>query len=127
MISTPLTFDDLLDSVPTPNEAVEENPSSLHGTVLRVPLRKRWYMHRPISWLLPFGGQRSLALDKLGREVWRMCDGRTCTEAIIDRFSLAHHVSFHEARLAVAQYLQTLTRYGVIAMVGLADEQGGRR
>lgn len=113
------TFDDLLDSRPTPNESVRAGESSVHGLVLRVPLRKRWYMRPPVSWVLPVRDHRSLALDAIGREVWEMCDGRTTTEAIIERFSLRHYVSFHEARLSVTQYMQVLTRHGLIAMVGL--------
>ncbi len=115
-------FDDLLDSVPTPSDATEEHSAYADGRVLRVPLARRWYNGKPFSWLLPFRQHRSLRLDGPGNEVWGMCDGQTTMEAIIDRFSLAHHISFHEARIAVAQYVRVLTRNGLLALVGAAAD-----
>ncbi len=118
------TFDDLLDSVPVPNQAVRAEPHRAGGLVLRVPIRKRWYMNPPFSWLMPFRQTRSLGLDRLGREVWQLCDGDRRTEAVIDTFAAAHRLTFHEGRLAVTQYLQTLTRNGLLAMVGRDEADG---
>ena len=120
------SFDDLLDSLPVRSESVELAESGLHAAVLRVPLRRRWYMRAPLSWMLPLRTHRALALDAPGREVWEMCDGQTTTETIIDRFSRSHYLSFHEARLAVMQYMQMLTRNGLIAMVGAGPAEGCR-
>lgn len=112
----PITFDQLLDSVPVRNEATEAEQVGRDELRIRVPFRKRWYMTPPVTWILPLGRCRTMRLDKLGREVWEMVNGRDRTEAIIERFADRYQISFHEARLSVTQFLQVLTRNDAIVV-----------
>ncbi len=119
-------YDELLDSVPTPNLSAKTEKSSQHALVVRVPIRKRWFNSAPFNWIMPTRTHRSLGLDAVGREIFQMCDGRTRAERIIEKFSRRYVASFHEARLAVSRYLQMLVRHGVIVMVGPRQGRGGR-
>ena len=112
------SFDELLDSVPVRNVSARTEKSDRHALVVRVPIRKRWFNSPPLNWIMPAREMRSLGLDRVGHEVYQMCDGRTRTERIIEKFSHRYQVSFHEARLAVSRYLQMLVRHGVVALVG---------
>ncbi len=114
---TTWTFDDLLDAVPTPNASAQTQPAKT-GVHIKVPARRRWWM-KPLSLVMPLSREpsRTLALDGLGEEVWALSDGRTRTETIIERFAAAHGLSFHEARLAVTQFLRMLTQHGAIVVV----------
>lgn len=128
-----LVVADVLDAVPVRNETVrqEEKPPtggrSEDEMVLRVPLKRRWYMHPPFSWLLPFSTERAVGLDRLGTEVWGSCDGKTTTERIIEQFALRHHLTFHEARICVVSFLRSLTRRGLIVMVKEPASLSGRQ
>jgi len=115
-------MDDFLESVPVPNRRVTADRQTEEAVVLSVPLRHRWYMNPPLSWMLPFSTHRRIGLDKLGTEVWKTCDGEKTTEQIIDTFSERHHLSFHEARLSIMSFLKDLTERGVIVMVGKGQD-----
>ena len=80
-------FDELLDSVPTPNVAARTEKSSRYALVVRVPIRRRWFNSPPLSWMISTRTHRGLGLDKIGAEIYQMCDGRTWSERIIEKFS----------------------------------------
>jgi len=117
-----ISFDQLLDSVPIRNKAVEEKSADHDGLRLSVPFRRRWYMHPPLTWILPLGRSRTMRLDTLGREVWEMVNGRNTTETIIERFAERYHISFHEARLSVTQFLHLLTQNDAVLVTGGAKK-----
>lgn len=113
----------LLASVPVVNEAVR---AQRHGKtlILYVPIRRRWWMGPPLSWLpgVQFGDRKGVALDRLGEEVWQACDGQSTTEQIVERFACAHKVRFHEARLSVMSFLSMLMQRNLVALVGTEGE-----
>jgi hypothetical protein len=116
---------EVLSAVPVRNQAVREERKSGEESVLFVPLRKRWFMGPPLSWLLPFSSERGVGLDRLGREVWEACDGKRTAERLIEEFAARHHVTFHEARVSVLAFLRELTRHGAIVMVKPGSEGAG--
>ncbi len=113
---------DLLDAVPLKNECAIERRSSAGELVVSVPLQERWFMRPPISWILQFSRERSVALDKIGEEVWSQCDGEKSIEEIVERFTQRHGTSFHESRLAVMQFVQDLVRRDLLVVV-VEDEE----
>ena len=119
-----ISLEAILSAVPMHNEAVDCTKDSEDEIVLRVPLRKRWYTGKPFSLVFPFRTHRAVALDRTGREVWKACDGKKRTEDIIEYFADQHHLSFHEARVGVLEFLKSLTRRGLIVIVG-EGEKGG--
>ena len=116
-LSEKLTVADVLDVVAVHNEAVREETRSESEMVLYVPLKRRWYMRPPFSWVFPFSRERAVGLDRLGREVWRACDGTTTMERIIEQFASRHHITFHEARISVMAFLRDLMRRGLVVLV----------
>ena len=75
------------------------------------------YLVPPLSWIVPVRPERRVVLDRLGLEVWRLCDGVRTVEAVVDAFAAAHGLTFHEARAAVTGYINSLVRRGVLAVV----------
>jgi hypothetical protein len=106
----------ILDAVPTPNSAVRLERRG-ESVVLFVPLRPRFWTGPPFSWLLPFRKERGYALDALGQEVFTACDGERTLEQIIEAFASRHRIRFHEARLAVTQFLRSLSERNLVALV----------
>jgi hypothetical protein len=118
-----LSFEALMQAVPVRNTEVRAERRGPNGIVLYVPLRRRWFNGPPISWVLPLSPHRAVGLDRLGLEVWEACDGRTATEAIVERFADRHGLSFHEARTSVVAFLQQLTARRMIVVVGSKREE----
>jgi hypothetical protein len=116
---------EMLDAVPVRNEVVRSETTAAGELVLRVALEPRWYLRPPVTWLLPARRDRAVALDRLGAEVWRACDGRRTVEQIVDAFAARHHLRFHEARLSVMSFLQDLTRRGLVVMVVPKPSEAG--
>ena len=128
MAEPPRPFDvsDLLATVPVVNEAVRERKNG-RTLVLYVPIRKRWWMRPPLSWMpgVQFRDERGVALDELGQEVWRQIDGRRSTEQIVETFADRHRLRFHEARLTVMEFLRMLMARQLIAAVAPGSEEVG--
>ncbi|MEX0886591.1 MAG: PqqD family protein [Phycisphaeraceae bacterium] len=112
----------LLDAVPTVNQAVRVKQQG-KALVLRVPIRQPWWMGPPLGWFCQFRDEKRYVLDEQGQELWRMCNGKRRTEEIIERFATRHQLRFHEARVAVMEYLGTLLKRNLMVMV---LPQGGR-
>ncbi len=107
--------DALLDTVPIANEAVQEvrDKGSL---VLRVPIRQRWFNRGLFAIVLPYRQNKGYALDQIGEEVWRACDGKRTMEDLIDTFARRHQLRFHEARVAVTQFVQQMVQRGLLVL-----------
>ena len=110
----------MLLAVPTPNRAVEVKRGE-RSVVLSVPIKPRWWMGPPLSWVLPYRDRRRVQLDSLGAQVWDLCDGRTTLERIIDRFADLHRLRFHEARLSVMAFIRMLVERNMVVLVFTDD------
>ncbi|PTY06811.1 hypothetical protein DB346_00705 [Verrucomicrobia bacterium LW23] len=124
MSQLPPNVSALLDAVPIHNQQVKSRRGPSGELILTVPMELRWFMRPPVSWLLPVRRERSVALDKLGEQVWSACDGEQTVEAIVEEFAAHHRLSFHESRLAVMQFLRDLTQRALIVTVVPRKESG---
>lgn len=57
---------------------------------------------------------KTYVLDAVGREVYEDIDGQRDFESLIDLFATRHRLTFLEARALLAQYLQLLTKRGIV-------------
>ena len=121
-VVNPANGDPLLDAVPLRNQEVTLEREG-EGAVLRAPLRQRWWMKPPFGWFFPFRDSRGFGVDAYGMEVWEACDGNQTVKRICERFATTHAVSFGEARVAVYQFLQTLTKRELIVIQVAQDSR----
>ena len=120
------TLEHLLRTVPVANRAATVKPAG-DGLHVLLPIRRRWWMKPPLSWVLPYREHRTVALDRLGREVYEAVDGRRDVEAIVERLAEAHRLRFHEARMAVMQFLRMLAERNIVILaVPKASGEAGR-
>ena len=107
---------EMLAARPVRNAAArvaEERPGELSIAVRTQ--RPRW-MVPPLSWVVPLRPTRAVRLDRLGSQVWALCDGERTVEAVVDAFAARYNLSFHEARVAVTGYLKQLVQRGALAI-----------
>ncbi|MFC1462072.1 PqqD family protein [Verrucomicrobiota bacterium] len=104
---------------------------ALRARPVRVPVKStkvdsKGEMHvtmeyeRP-RWQQRLGGtekcERTFVLDKLGREVYELCNEKRNVKQIVEEFVKEHKVSSAEAEYSVTTYLKTLLKKDLVAMV----------
>ncbi len=115
---TPKSWKQMLLAIPTPNTAANAKYDEESGLVtVTVKNIKPDYMIPPFSWVVHFSPKKDITLDKLGSQLWKLCNGRNTVENIIDKFKDAHELTFHEARTSVVEYLKKLIQRGVVAVI----------
>ncbi len=118
------SLEHLLRTVPVANRAATVLPRG-EGLHVLLPIRRRWWMKPPLSWVLPYREHRTVALDRLGREVYEAIDGRRDVESIVERLAEAHRLRFHEARMSVMQFLRMLAERNIVILaVPKLDAEG---
>ncbi len=106
-----------LQALPMQNVAVETGQEKEGLLPLTVKVdRPRWLVP-PLSWVLPVSRRRTLKLDPIGRGIWSACDGKIRVEQIVEDFAKRQALSFHEARIAVTQYLEVLVQRGLVVLI----------
>ena len=98
------------------NAAVRVEPAAADRVTIHVKTAKPRYMVPPISWIVPVHRERAVVLDRLGTQIWNLCDGRRTVEDVTDAFAERHDLSFHEARVAVTGYASTLVQRGLVVI-----------
>lgn len=110
----------MLAARPYRNVAAEVEPTDDGG--VRIAIRKadaRW-RRRPWKWFVPGRDRRLITLDRIGCELWELCDGRA-VEDIIEEMARRHRLSFHEARVSATGLLRDLIRRGALAIALTAN------
>lgn len=104
-----------LKAIPVRNSRIQELPGETPDE-LRISVKLRY---GPVlgffRWLLKAKNEKVYALDSVGREVYEDIDGKRNFEELIDRFAARHKLTFLESRALLAQYLQILTKRGIVA------------
>lgn len=111
-----------LQAAPYANEAVTISRYRDGGMLVRIPVNRPKWLVPPISWILPFSSCRQVRLDAIGAAVLELCNGRNKVETIIEQFANSNKLSFREAQVPVAQFLQQMTERGIVAVVGSKDK-----
>ena len=109
----------LLDGIPVANQSVRVEEQT-KGLLLWVPVRQRGWM-KPLAYFMPIRNEKGVALDALGQEVFRACDGVRTTETIVEEFAARHQIRFHDARIAVLSFLKSLIERNLVALVTEKD------
>ena len=106
----------MLAAVPVRNAAAEVTETDAGEVSLAVAMKRPRWLVPPLSWAVRWHRKRTVKLDRLGSQLWALCDGERNVESVIDEFARNHRLSFHEARAAVTGYLKELVQRGVLAI-----------
>lgn len=116
------TWRAMLAAVPVRNAAADVAWNAADELEVTVAIERPRYLRPPLSWIVPHRSRRIVRLDRLGARVWDLCDGERTVEDVVDVFAERYQLTFHEARVAVTGYLQSLVQRGALA-VALPDEE----
>lgn len=107
----------MLRAKPVRNEAAAARRHSEIELWITVPRRRPAFLVAPLSWIVRPRLSRTIALDMIGTEIWKHCDGQRNVEEVVDAVARTHRLSFHEARVAVTNYIRLLVERGALVMV----------
>ena len=110
------SWQEMLRATPLHNPAAEVACAQDGLVAVTVQARKPRYLIGPLAWIIRLRLTRTYRLDRLGSQVWNLCDGRREVERIVEIFAEQHRLTFHEARVAVTGYLRQLIERGAIAV-----------
>ena len=72
--------------------------------------------------------KRTLVLDEIGSQVWKMCNGRTSVASMIKQLCETHKLNAKEAEISLLTYLRTLGRKNLLGfLVEKSDLKRGKR
>ena len=105
-----------LEAVPVRNAHVKvrpipEDPRRLE---VEVELLYRTPVQRLLRRLFRAAPTKRYRLDRLGTRVYNMIDGRKTYGELVDEFAAAEKLTFFEARALLGQFLQHLSRRGLV-------------
>lgn len=109
-------FRQALRAVPVRNTHVRtrplpEDPERLE---VEVELLYRSPVQRLLRRLLRASPTKRYKLDRLGTRVYNMIDGRKTYGELVDEFAAAEKLTFFESRALLGQFLQHLSRRGLV-------------
>jgi hypothetical protein len=106
---------DSLKAVPVRNRHVFVAPGPNPGELsLEVELVYRNAVLRFFRDLFGLSSRKKYVLDRVGAAFYESIDGKRNLEALADDFAAHEKLTFFEARALVGQYLQTLTKKGLV-------------
>jgi len=116
-------FREALRAVPLRNTHVRatplpEDPERLD---VEVELLYRNAFQRLLRRLLHAAPSKHYKLDRLGTRVYRMIDGKKSFGELVDEFAAAEKLTFFESRALLGQFLQHLSRRGLV-VAGIPKE-----
>ncbi len=110
------TKEETLRAKPIRNESFRWERTSEGEISIIIHRRKVWWI-----WLLSkiffIPKKRKFRLDKIGSDVWDMCDGETTVEQMIKRISKSYKLSRREAEVSLLNYLKQLAKKGVVGFL----------
>ena len=109
-------FREALKAVPVRNAHVKaaplpEDPLRLE---VEVELLYRTPVQRFLRRILKASPTKRYRLDRLGTRVYNMIDGRKTYGELVDEFAAAEKLTFFESRALLGQFLQHLSRRGLV-------------
>ncbi|OGF45254.1 MAG: hypothetical protein A2452_10080 [Candidatus Firestonebacteria bacterium RIFOXYC2_FULL_39_67] len=104
----------LLKSRPLKNPGIkyEEKNGEIHLALER----KKTLSASLLAKIFIVPRNKVLILDKIGSEVWKLCDGKNKLVDIIKQLSKNHKLSQYEAEVSLMEYFKILAKRGIIGL-----------
>ncbi|MGF1483070.1 MAG: hypothetical protein ACFBZ8_01765 [Opitutales bacterium] len=111
------TWTSMLKAKVVRNEAAIVQGDPRQELRIRVKQKPNPWLVPPFSWMIRPAEEKEVHLDRTGCQIYEMCHLHNTVENIVDSFAHEHRLTFHEARVAVCNYLYGLVQRGVLVLV----------
>ena len=110
--------EELLRARPYRNDSLTSERGD-NGETLVVFKRKRTLLVWILARFFHLPEEKKITLDRIGSEVWGLCDGKNTVKEIVKEFGERHSLDTRDAERSLTAYLGELSRRG---MLGLKEE-----
>ena len=110
-----LSRQDILNSIPTRNQAITVERGKKGEVLLILPIKKTWWINF-LSKILLAPKKKIITLDEIGTKVWEMCDGKTSVESIIQKLCLDLKMNRKEVETSLLFYLRQLASRSIVGL-----------
>ncbi len=117
----------MFKSKPVRNDGLEWKKTEEEEVAVTLSRDENNWKIKVLSKVFWIPKSRTLVLDRVGSQVWDMCDGRTTVEAMIRRLSESHKLNLKEAEISLLAYLKQLGKKGLLGFVVAKKDLPGRR
>ncbi len=124
---------EVLRALPVRNGHIDWSEDEEGLVTLSIPQRQdRWA--RFLNRIASAPPSRQVALDEIGSDVWRLCDGVTPVDGVVRALMKKYKLSRREVELSLSLYLKQLAKRGYLALAlanagapGQPEEKGRRK
>jgi hypothetical protein len=106
----------VLAAVPVRNRLLEWSEDDELLVTLCVP-KRRDRVGRVLNRFFSAPEHRRVALDELGSDVWRLCDGERSVESIIVALARKYKLNRREVEVSLSLYLKQLGKRGYLGLL----------
>lgn len=119
-------FREALKAIPMKNSkaVVLSRDEKLGEIEIRVELVYNGFIMNFLSRLLKPNKYKRYILEGVGKDVYEMIDNKSTFEELIDKFAEEHKLTFIESRALLGQYMQLLTRRGIVIPMVPREKRG---
>lgn len=108
-----LSRQEALAALPVRNDGLTTEPTADGELMVTVPRRSDW-VGKVLALVFAVPKERKVVLDRVGAEIWGLCDGRHSVEGIITALAQKHNLNRKEAEVSLTAYLRQLGRRGLV-------------
>jgi hypothetical protein len=108
-----LSRQEALAALPVRNEGLKTEPTGDGELMVTIPRRSDW-VGGLLALVFAVPKERKVVLDRVGTEIWQLCDGRHTVQGIISALGEKHKLNRKEAEVSLTAYLRQLGRRGLI-------------
>lgn len=119
---------EMLELRPVRNPGLEWTEGEDDRVVIHVKhnFAKNWKV-KAINFLIPLPSERSVALDAIGTDVWRLMDGENTVGRIARELAKKYKLQPREAELSLQQYFKELGRRGYVGFLQAEPVKPGEK
>lgn len=115
----------MMNSRPARNELLSWDTTESGEAQITVTREETWKT-RLLSKVFYIPEKRTITLDEVGTQVWRMCDGHTSVASMIDRLRDEYKLDRKEAEVSLLSYLKTLGQKRFVGFLIDGEKPAGK-
>lgn len=102
--------------IPVRNDALNAEKRNDGEISVTVERKKLWWVTL-LAFIFYIPKKRTIQLDRIGAEVYEMCNGKNSVDAIVECFREKHKITRRESELSIVAYLRRLGKKGLLGFV----------
>ena len=122
-----LTREQVLSSIPVRNPKLEWK-RTVDGKVIVIVRRRDDWLGKLVGVLFCVPKMKEVVLsDRIGTEVWEMCDGKHTIERMVGRIARKYKLTEREAEVSLITFLNRMAKRGMVFfLVPKGEGEAGR-